>query len=247
MYLDCRIKKSFPELELNASISAKKGELVCLLGKVGAGKTTILQIISGLLESEGSQVWVDGKNVSQVPAEKRNFGFAFQEKLLFPHMNVLENAEFGVRMHGMKKEKAIEALEAVGIERLANREIGTLSGGEAQRAAIARAIAYQPRLLLLDEPFKEIDGVAKEKIKIELKRLQKDLKITTILVTHDVEEAFYLSDKVYLLSNGKVLQEGTIKELMRKPANEAVKGYFSPYMLIKHAGKDLIARKTSIR
>ena len=102
-------------------------------------------------------------------------------------------------------------------------------------------------MLLLDEPFKEIDGVAKEKIKIELKRLQKDLKITTILVTHDVEEAFYLSDKVYLLSNGLVLQEGKIEELMRKPANESVKRYFSPYMLIKHAGKDLIARKTSIR
>ncbi|MEK6843657.1 MAG: ATP-binding cassette domain-containing protein [Candidatus Micrarchaeota archaeon] len=232
---------------MDANISANKGEFICLLGKVGAGKTTMLQIISGLLESSESQVWVDGKNVSKLPADKRNFGYAFQEKLLFPHMNVLSNVEFGVRMHGMNKVKAMGALLAVGMERFANRDVGALSGGEAQRVAIARAIAYQPRLLLLDEPFKEIDGVAKEKIKIELKRLQKDLKITTILVTHDVEEAFYLSDKVYLLSNGLVLQEGKIEELMRKPANESVKRYFSPYMLIKHAGKDLIARKTSIR
>ncbi|MFH0972292.1 MAG: ABC transporter ATP-binding protein [Candidatus Micrarchaeota archaeon] len=246
MFLEAALNKKFPEFEVGVRIDASRGEFVTLLGPSGSGKTTILQMLAGIIPPNGSQILLDGKDVSNMPAEKRNFGMVFQEKLLFPHLNVFENVAFGLKMRKMDMKFADEALKAVGMEKFARRNINSLSGGERQRVAIARAIAYHPTLLLLDEPLKELDAVAKERIRQEMKNLQKQLKITTIYVTHDVEEAFYLSDRVYVLHAGRVMQEGTPLGIFKKPANEFVRRYFSPYLLIGAKGGFAIARKASI-
>ncbi|MFH1257340.1 MAG: ABC transporter ATP-binding protein [Candidatus Micrarchaeota archaeon] len=246
VFLEAVLRKKFPEFKVSATLEAKEGEFIALLGPSGSGKTTMLHLIAGLLSGNGSKISVKGRDLSSLPPEKRNFGMVFQEKLLFPHLNVFENVAFGLRMHGMDPSLAAGALKIMGLSKFSRRDISALSGGERQRVAIARAIAFRPRLLLLDEPLKELDAVMKEQIKVELKRLQRKLNITALYVTHDVEEAFYLSDRVYLIHNGKVLQYGSPIDVFSKPANAVVKKYFSPYILLKHAGKTMIARKTSI-
>ncbi len=243
MYLEARISKDFPEFRVDAKLSAGKGEFVTLLGPSGSGKTTILQMLAGILPPGGSRIFLNGKDVSDLPPEQRNFGMVFQDKLLFPHLDAFQNVAFGPRMRGMDLKCASDALRAVGMEKFGRRSINSLSGGEKQRIAIARALAYHPALLLLDEPLKELDAVVKEKIKVELKRLQQSLGITTIFVTHDVEEAFFLSDKVYILHDGRVVQEGRPLGIFQKPANGYVRRYFSPYLLVKTESGYVIARK----
>ncbi|MEK6954103.1 MAG: ABC transporter ATP-binding protein [Candidatus Micrarchaeota archaeon] len=245
MYFEASLQKKFNEFDLDMAITARKGEFISILGPSGSGKSTLLNMIAGLLEPNAGKILLDGADISSLPPERRNFGMVFQDKLLFPHMTVLENVQFGLKMHKMDLNLAKKALLAVGLEKFHSRGINSLSGGEKQRLAIARAIAYRPRLFLLDEPLKELDAVVKERIKIELKSLQKSLGITTIYVTHDVDEAFYLSDRVYLIHGGKIMQSGRPLDVFKKPANAFVKKYFSPYVLIKISGKSLLARKTS--
>ncbi|HLC47796.1 MAG TPA: ABC transporter ATP-binding protein [Candidatus Norongarragalinales archaeon] len=245
MYFQAIVKKKFKEFAVDAAISASKGEFVSILGPSGSGKTTVLSLIAGLLDIDEGKILLDGRDLSMAPPEKRNFGMVFQDKLLFPHMSVLKNVEFGLRMHGMDLGMAKSSLKAVGMDGKMHRDVVSLSGGERQRVAIARAVAYSPDLLLLDEPLKELDAVVREGIKLELKRLQRELRMTALYVTHDVEEAFYLSDKVYLLHGGKVVQEGEPLEVFQHPANQFVRKYFSPYLLLKMKGKYLLARKTS--
>ncbi|MFH1750382.1 MAG: ABC transporter ATP-binding protein [Candidatus Micrarchaeota archaeon] len=245
MFLEAGFRKKFDEFMLDARIEAGKGEFVTLLGPSGSGKTTLLMLLAGLIPADEGTVVVSGRDVSKTPPEKRNFGVVFQEKILFPHLDVEGNVAFGVRMHGLGMDKARDALRILGLEEFARRNVDSLSGGEKQRVALARAIAYSPQLLLLDEPLKELDGFAKERIKLQLKELQSKLRITTIYVTHDVEEAFYLSDRLYLLHAGKIVQQGKPLDVFKHPANVFARRYFSPYSLLKVKGRQIIVRKTS--
>ncbi len=246
MYLKAKMQKKFEEFELDVELEARRGELVTLLGPSGSGKTSVLMLLAGLLPPDEARITIAGEDITNFPPEKRNFGMVFQEKLLFPHLNVFENVAFGVRMHGGSMADVRKALEAVGLEKFSRRSVRSLSGGEKQRVAIARAISYSPRLLLFDEPLKELDAVVKGKIKGELKHLQRRLRTTLIYVTHDVEEAFYLSDKIYLLHEGQVVQGGRPLSVFNNPANSFVKNYFSPYLLIKRRGSYFLGNKTAL-
>ncbi len=244
MFLEARLEKRFPEFALGVALGARRGEFVTLLGPSGSGKTTALQIIAGLLYPDRGHVKIDGEDVTFMPPEKRGFGVVFQEKLLFPHLSVFENAAFGLRVRNLPVDAAWRALDSVGLRRLAQRNVASLSGGERQRVAVARAVAFGPRLLLLDEPLKELDAAVREKIKVELKRLQHSLGITTVYVTHDVEEAFYLSDKVIVLHDGKSIQSGKPLEVFRHPAGSFVKEFFSPYKMASVGGKSILLKKS---
>ena len=246
MFLQARLEKKFPEFALDVALTAGQGEFVTILGPSGSGKTTALMLLAGLLEPDRGIIRIDGKDISGLPPEKRGFGVVFQEKLLFPHLSVFENAAFGLRVRNLSVQPAWRALDTVGIRHLAHRNVSSLSGGERQRAAIARAIAFGPRLLLLDEPLKELDAAVREKIKVELKRLQHSLGITTVYVTHDVEEAFFLSDKIVILHAGKSVQTGRPLAVFRHPRNRAVRDYFSPYGLVKIGGKQILLKKSAV-
>ncbi|MFH1200511.1 MAG: ABC transporter ATP-binding protein [Candidatus Micrarchaeota archaeon] len=246
MYLQARLEKKFPEFELDVGLTARQGEFVTLLGPSGSGKTTALMMLAGLESLDNGFVRVGGADVSRLPPERRGFGIVFQEKLLFPHLSVLENAAFGLRVRGMPVDGAWRALDSVGMRHFAHRNVSSLSGGERQRVAIARAIAFGPKLLLLDEPLKELDAAVREKIKVELKRLQHKLGVTTVYVTHDVEEAFYLSDKVVILHDGKSVQSGKPLAVFRRPANRFAREFLSPYALARVGGRRTLVKRQSI-
>ena len=245
MFLEARLEKRFPEFALDVALTARKGEFVTLLGPSGSGKTTALMLLAGLLPPDSGFVRIDGKDVARLPPEKRGFGVVFQEKLLFPHLSVFENAAFGLRVRNMPVDAAWRALDSVGMRHLAHRGVTSLSGGERQRVAVARAIAFGPKLLLLDEPLKELDAAVRERIKVELKRLQHRLGITTIYVTHDVEEAFFLSDKIVVLHGGKSVQSGRPLAVFRHPANSFVADFFAPYEMARIKARDVLV-KTSL-
>jgi putative spermidine/putrescine transport system ATP-binding protein len=246
MYIDINVRKKYPDMAIDASLQVSKGEFVTILGPSGSGKTTLLQIIAGILPMDYGRIALNGADISNLAPEKRNFGFVFQEKLLFPHLSVLENVKFGLKMRGLDGAKAIKIMELFGMRKFSNRSVNELSGGELQRVAIARAIAYGPQLLLLDEPLKELDALVKEKIKWQLKKLAAKNKITTIYVTHDVEEAFDLSDRICVMHGGRIVQVGSPLEVFQNPVNSFVKRYFSPYQLIWHSNRFLIARKSNL-
>ncbi|MFH1107107.1 MAG: ABC transporter ATP-binding protein [Candidatus Micrarchaeota archaeon] len=246
MFLEARLEKRFPEFALDVGLSARRGEFVTLLGPSGSGKSTVLMLLAGLVPLDKGFIRIDGADFARLPPERRGFGVVFQEKMLFPHLSVFENAAFGLRVRNMPVDAAWRALDSVGMRHLAHRSVASLSGGERQRAAVARAIAFGPRLLLLDEPLKELDAVVREKIKVELKRLQHRLGITTIYVTHDVEEAFFLSDRVVILHDGRSVQSGAPLAVFRRPADPFVREFFSPYRLEGIGGRQFLLKKSGV-
>lgn len=177
----------------NLSLDVEKGKILAIIGASGCGKSTILRIIAGLEKPQSGNVFINGKDVSNTPTENRNVGFMFQEYALFPHMTVYQNILFGLKKdNGRVKEIAT----IVGIEELLERYPHELSGGQRQRVALARSVAYEPSVLLLDEPFSNLDTDLKDHIRIDLLKILKKLEITTILVTHDKEDAEVLADEV---------------------------------------------------
>lgn len=203
-------------------LTVASGEFVSLLGPSGCGKTTLLRCIAGLESPNGGTIEIAGQDVTKLPPEKRHLGMMFQSYALFPHMSVVENVRFGLRMAGDKpkaeqKELAMRALERVQMAHLANRAPAQLSGGQQQRVALARAIAFEPRVLLLDEPLSNLDARLREDMQIELKELHRSLGLTTVFVTHDQEEAMSLSDRIVLMNGGVVEQEGAPAELYGSP------------------------------
>lgn len=177
----------------NLSLDVEKGKILAIIGASGCGKSTILRIIAGLEKPQSGNVFINGKDVSNTPTENRNVGFMFQEYALFPHMTVYQNILFGLKKdNGRVKEIAT----IVGIEELLERYPHELSGGQRQRVALARSVAYEPSVLLLDEPFSNLDTELKDHIRIDLLKILKKLEITTILVTHDKEDAEVLADEV---------------------------------------------------
>ncbi len=211
----------------HVSFDVREGEVLGLLGPSGCGKTTILRCLSGLEDIDEGEILIDGKVVSSpkqkinVPSEKRKVGFVFQSYALWPHMTVHNNLAYCLKGFSKEeKEKRIkEALKLVGRTEVVGRYPAQLSGGQQQRVALARSLSYQPSVVLLDEPMSNLDLRERERVRGELRKLLKDIGITSVFVTHDQEEAFVVSDSVVLLDQGKVVQQGSPNELYAKPAN----------------------------
>ena len=225
------IYKRFEGVPLIQGISFDVGEFetVCLLGASGSGKSTMLRIIAGLEKPESGKVLWDGKDLSNVPVHKRGFGLMFQDYALFPHRTVEENVSFGLRMSGFDKkvirEKTHQALERVNMLQYAKRSVNDLSGGEKQRIALARTLAPDPNLLMLDEPLGALDRSLREQLLLELRGLIKISGVPTIYVTHDQEEAFSISNHLILIKDGKIEQEGIPEEIYKKPRSQWVAGF----------------------
>lgn len=208
------------------NLDIKDKEFVTLLGPSGCGKTTTLRLIAGFLEPDNGDIVFGGKRINGVPAYKRQVNTIFQRYALFPHLNVYENIAFGLRIKKLPeneiKERVEEMLKLVNLVGLEKRHIGTLSGGQQQRVAIARAIANRPRVLLLDEPLAALDLKLRKDMQKELKKIQQQLGITFIFVTHDQEEALTMSDRVVVMDNGKIQQVGTPQDIYNEPQNAFV-------------------------
>jgi len=233
------------------SLEVKQGELVSLLGPSGAGKTTILKAIAGLIEPERGDVKIDGRSVLGVPPERREAVMVFQKPLLFPFMNVEQNVGFGLRMRGVKGEQArarIERmLELMDLSGYGGRRAHELSGGQQQRVSLARALALKPAVLLLDEPLASLDANLRQRMRELLGEVQAETGTTTVLVTHDQAEALTLSHRVALLLGGRLRQTGTPRELFHQPADPEVADFFGCPNLIKGSLGDGSGALSTIR
>ena len=211
------------------SLSVRPGEFVALLGPSGCGKTTALRALSGLERVNGGSILIDGIDVVDVPVNKRDIGMVFQSYSLFPHLTSVENVEFGLRMRKVsaadRRSRAAEALELVGLASFAGRYAHQLSGGQQQRIALARALVTRPRVLLLDEPLSALDAKVRVQLRGEIRRIQTDLGITTLFVTHDQEEALAVADRVAVMREGNIEQIGTPEELYTTPATPFVAAF----------------------
>ncbi|MEC5168670.1 ABC transporter ATP-binding protein [Glaciihabitans sp. GrIS 2.15] len=211
------------------SLSVRPGEFVALLGPSGCGKTTVLRALSGLEQVNGGSILIDGVDVVDVPVNKRDIGMVFQSYSLFPHLTSIENVEFGLRMRKVpsadRRSRAAEALELVGLGDLAGRYAHQLSGGQQQRIALARALVTRPRVLLLDEPLSALDAKVRVQLRDEIRRIQTDLGITTLFVTHDQEEALAVADRVAVMRDGNIEQIGTPEELYTSPTTAFVAAF----------------------
>ena len=210
----------------NISFQLEKGELVSFLGPSGCGKTTLLNIIGGFVKNDSGSIYLEGKDITEYPPEKREIVTVFQNYALFPHMNVVENVKYGLKYRGYNKEEQIKLakkyLKIVGLEGYEKNSVGELSGGQQQRVALARALVLQPKILLLDEPFSNLDAKLKIAMREEIKELQKRLGISMIFVTHDQEEALSISDRIVVMSNGEIVQIGKPEEIYYSPKNRYV-------------------------
>ena len=214
----------------DVSFELAAGELFCLLGPSGCGKSTLLRLIGGYLSPDAGRIVINERDVTNEPPERRNAGMVFQNYALFPHLSALDNVAFGLRVKGIAKKariaKANEMLDWVGLtpsER--DRRPAHLSGGQQQRVALARALAFDPSLLMLDEPFANLDRLLRERLREETKQVQRRAGITTILVTHDREEAFALGDRIAVMHEGRLLQIGAPEDVYARPANALVAGF----------------------
>ncbi|MGO9309742.1 MAG: ABC transporter ATP-binding protein [Spirochaetia bacterium] len=205
--------------QLNMEIES--GELVTILGPSGCGKTTSLRMIAGFIDQDRGEIYFDDEEMTRVPPHLRNVGYLFQRFALFPHMNVYENIEFGLKMNRIGKEereqRIRDVLRLMKIDGYAKRKHSELSGGEQQRVALARVLVLKPRVLLLDEPLSSLDAKLRNELKYEIRNLQKNAQITAIYVTHDQSEAFAISDRIYVMQEGLIQQVGTPLELYSNP------------------------------
>ncbi len=245
------IEKTIGDFSLEISLEIKKGELMFLLGPSGSGKSTALLTLAGLLESDTGNIYLNGKDITNLPPHKRNIGLVFQDYALFPHMNVFNNIAYGLKTqktdrHIIKK-RVNKLLDMVHLTGYQDRKISSLSGGEQQRVALARALAPEPELLLLDEPLSAIDAQLRKILRKEIRKIQQELNITTIYVTHDQEEALTISDRIAVLNNGRIEQTGTPEKLYSNPETIFVGRFIGTSNTIevnieKTEGKELIVR-----
>ena len=210
----------------NVSFEIEQGKFYTLLGPSGCGKTTILRIIAGFTEATEGDIYFEGKRLNDLPANKRQVNTVFQDYALFPHMNVFDNVAFGLKIKKMNKaeieKKVKDALRMVQLPGYENREISEMSGGQRQRVAIARAIVNEPKVLLLDEPLSALDLKLRTAMQYELRELQQRLGITFIFVTHDQEEALAMSDEIFVMNKGKIVQSGTPVDIYDEPISHFV-------------------------
>ncbi len=205
------------------TLEVREGELFTLLGPSGCGKTTTLRILAGFAEPDEGDVLFDGRSVRGVPPAERGVGIVFQNYALWPHMTVFDNVAYGLRLRRLPaaevRQRVEQVLEQVGLAGFGGRTPGQLSGGQQQRVAVARALVTNPRLLLLDEPLSNLDAKVRARLRSEIRRLQQELRITTVYVTHDQEEAMVISDRIAVMRDGRVAQVGTPVELYERPAD----------------------------
>jgi ABC-type Fe3+/spermidine/putrescine transport system ATPase subunit len=219
------------------SLSFDHGEYIVLLGPSGCGKTTILRMIGGHEQPTSGLILLDGRSIAPIPPAKRPTTTVFQHFALFPHRTVLGNVEFGLQMHGLgrreRRQRALETIELVGLRELAHRRPRELSGGQQQRVALARVLVTKPQLLLLDEPFGDLDRLLQLRMRVELRELQRELGITFIHVTHNQEEALSMADRIVVMEGGHVMQVGTPVEIARRPQNVFVAMFMGDNNLLR--------------
>lgn len=232
------LEKSFQNETVlhHLNLSFNEGEFVTLLGPSGCGKSTLLRAIAGLITPEGGVIQIDGKNVTRLKPKDRQVGMVFQAYALFPNMTVQENIAFGLKMKKLDKEtikqkvaRMIELVELTGKEASYPRE---LSGGQQQRVALARSLVTEPKVLLLDEPLSALDAQIRKNLQKQIRKIQQELNMTTVLVTHDQEEAWAVSDYVYILNKGHIVQSGTPSEIYTQPATEFVANFIGNYNVL---------------
>lgn len=236
---------SFPAVD-RVSFDVREGELVTLLGPSGSGKSTILRLIAGLLRPSTGNVFIAGTDATELPPQRRNIGFVFQQYALFRHMSVFDNIAFGLRVHKWKKPditaRVYELLRMVQLEGKERKRPTQLSGGERQRVALARALAPQPRVLLLDEPFGAVDAKVRIELREWLRRLHDEFHVTSVFVTHDQDEALELSDRLVVLHKGKIEQIGTPEQVYEQPLTPFVTGFVGPVNQIVAEARNGMAR-----
>jgi len=221
----CNSYEGYPLLQ-DINFTLENGEILCLLGPSGSGKTTLLRLLAGLENEESGSIYFQDTDISLIPPHKRNFGMMFQEYALFPHKNVAQNVAFGLEMQQHTREeierRVQKMLTLVGLKGFDERKIDELSGGEKQRVALARSLAPEPELLLLDEPLGSLDKTLRDRLALEIRTILKSFKVTSIFVTHDQSEAFSVADKVAILYEGILQQFDTPENIYRYPANSSV-------------------------
>jgi len=218
-----RVNKHFGKFQAlkDVNFDVQEGEFVCILGPSGCGKTTLLRVIAGLESQSEGEINQNNKNISQLPPDQRDFGIVFQSYALFPNLTVKNNISFGLKTRKQNKDaidrRVDELLNLVGLSDHINKYSAQLSGGEQQRVALARALAPSPGLLLLDEPLSALDAKVRQHLRLEIKNLQRKLGVTTIMVTHDQEEALTMADRIILMNKGVIEQEGSPQDIYSKP------------------------------
>ena len=231
------LKKSYDQtMILNGiSLSIETGEIVSILGPSGSGKTTLLNCILGITDVDSGSVVFDGRDVTDVSMENRGFNIVFQDYALFPNLNAYENITYGLKNKpGISTQQEVnELIELLGLSQHLDKHIDQLSGGQKQRVALARTMVMKPKILLLDEPLSALDGVIKESIKEKIKTIAKDFQLTTIIVTHDPEEALTLSDRVLIMKDGMISQYAKPRDIIEHPENSFVKEFILNQLEIK--------------
>lgn len=217
----------------NLSLNVEAKETLVLMGASGCGKSTLLLTILGIVKPSHGKIFLNDKEITNLPIELRNIGFLPQDYGLFPHLNVIENVSYGLRIRGMQKKeyelKANEMLELVELKNHKTRKIKDLSGGESQRVGLARALAIQPDLILLDEPLSNVDQVTKMDVAKQMKELFRKLEIPIILVTHNHEDALFLAENLAIMVDGKIEQIGSVTEVLKKPKSKFIKRLLTPF------------------
>ncbi|MGE5639930.1 MAG: ABC transporter ATP-binding protein [Clostridia bacterium] len=246
------IVKRFGDNEVvgRSSFSIGEGELFTLLGPSGCGKTTLLRLIAGFYAPDEGEIRFDGKRVNDVPPHKRGIGMVFQNYALWPHMTVEENVSYGLKLRDTgspeMKSRVAAILEKVRLEKYGARYPGQLSGGQQQRVALARALVLNPKILLLDEPLSNLDAKVRIQVRAEIRKLQKELGITTVYVTHDQEEALTLSDHIVVFNQGRIFQMGTPKDLYERPTNRFVADFIGINNLVDGTVRESNAGFTAV-
>ncbi|MGL5355593.1 MAG: ABC transporter ATP-binding protein [Cetobacterium sp.] len=234
----------------NIDFEIERGEFICFLGPSGCGKTTLLRIIAGLESVDGGEIFLKDENITAKHPSKRNMSIVFQSYALFPNLTVGENIAYGMKNKKMPKDiiikKVDESLELVGLRGQEDKYPNELSGGQQQRVALARAISYSPDILLLDEPLSALDAKVREKLRNDIKDLQKKLGITTIMVTHDQEEALSMADRIVVMDNAKVVQVGTPQDIYERPSNNFIGDFIGKVNKFEINGKKIMARPEDI-
>jgi len=247
------VGKVFGKLQVleNFNLSVEEGEFVTLLGPSGCGKTTALNLIAGLLSPDSGKIYLRGRLVNDVITRKRRLGMVFQTWALFPHMNVYENVAFGLRMQKKSKEeidKKVKAmLELVRLPSVYEKYPSQLSGGMRQRVALARGLAVEPNILLLDEPLSNLDAALRKEMQVELKRIHEQLRVTTIFVTHSQEEALVMSDRIAVMRNAKILRIGSPSTLYRDPRSKFICTFLGEANLFDGKVIDVHGSKASVK